>query len=596
MAVTSGINLLYTVCVLFVGYSTGDVFQNFTCITYNWDEYLTCSWTVSMKYNSPAYTTAVDWQMLSFQRSMRCPKLTNNTCVWSLGGNGRQRDTDPFQPIQVCLYLQRHNQTKKSKCYKVDIEKKVKPDKVSDLKAKSQHPNCIFAQWTHQQIEASKMYSVELSSPGLDTIRKNLGATPSDDYYDYDYYSPEIEREAFTNITICNLSYYKNYTFSVKVRAVDMDNNQIGYWSDSQGINIVTAKSVPSAPPYLPPGGYTLSPVNSKGYRMARVYWTELPEHSWNGENLTHEVEAVPVGECGSRTIRRIVRETEAEFDIMYTCNYTIKVWTRNEIGRSKDGSILHLKQNALPKPQDVFLAEGNSPGMVHITWQEPNDIESSLTYSVYWCPRSPGLLSCKGSFNTRAGIKPIDTSGLVMADIKMDGRPNVTYMYGVSTERIRGRAVHSSGFEWTDCSITSSDKLKYPRISFEGFPSENRVRMKWMYMNCAGTMIKKSHLTHYHISKCAQETCEDLTTDGKQAHLDFNPIIAGQQICVTIRVRLDTVSGQPSKLHCYTQPLPGTHGHLGAVVVALICMSGLALVAFTLTVLIYQEETTSFL
>ncbi|XP_069126196.1 uncharacterized protein [Argopecten irradians] len=577
MAVTEVANIFIAWCAIFVGYCSGEVYRNFTCITYNWDETLTCSWSVAREFSGSSYTTAVDWQITGFPR-MLCPSLTPSTCVWSLGGDGQQGDTDPYQPIRVGLYLLRQNRTIHTQYYKVDLEQKVKPAAVSNLRAKPLRLNCIFVEWTHYKVDQTKIYSLEVSSPGLNTIRKIHGMTNFD--------STEFDQEV-SNTTICNLFYYTNYTVTVRVRAIDMDYQQIGYWSDPLHTRVLTSKSVPSSPPFLPPGGYTLSAINNEGYRMARVHWQEVPKNTRSGETITYDVEAVPLGNCGSRTVRSSVQKSPADFDIKSGCHYSVAVWTRNERGRSNDASVLHIKQNAIPKPRDVFLVKGGTPGLANITWLEPKGANSSWTYTVYWCNKLPGYY-CKGQFNTMTGISPKYDSELVTAEIKMDAHPNATYMFGVSSERNQNGAIDSSGFVWTDCSMLSTDYLKYPRISFHGLPSENKARLTWTYVDCAETMIKKSHLQQYLIRGCILNSCTDLTADGKQSYVDFPVTEADHQICVTIAVRLDKVSGEPSRSHCYTLPPPGSFDHLNGVALTLIILSGLAILVILITILIF--------
>ncbi|OWF44791.1 uncharacterized protein LOC110457863 [Mizuhopecten yessoensis] len=573
----------YIWACLILGSCKGHVYQNFSCITYNWDEYLTCSWALSPLYNEPVYTTSLTWQLPQFAIWSSCPDLSSGTCTWSLGGNDGIKDTDPHQPIRVCLHLRNDNRAIESECHEVDIENKVKPATVSDLVAKPQYPNCICAQWTHQKVIPSKIFSLEISSPGSATIQKNVRM---DSFYDYDD-SSEFQSGSYTNLTVCNLSYFVNYTISVRVGAIDMDDNQIGYWSDSLAINVVTSKTVPSGPPSLPQGGYTLSAVNGKGYRLARIYWTSLPKHAWNGETITYELEAFPVDGCGSRTVRLSRRNTSAEFDIMYTCSYNIKVWSRNEIGRSKDVSVLLLEQNVLQRPREVSMTDGHTD-LVTISWLEPKDVKPTLLlkYTVYWCPRSPRQL-CQGSFNYRTVISPISYEDVYLrTTVRMEGYPNVTYMYGVSTDINITGTVASSGFVWTDCSMLSTDKLKNPRISFEGYPSEKRVRVSWIYLNCAQAMIKKANSVHYDVTSCPSDKCEELSTESKEAYVDLHSISAGQEVCVTIAVRLGTVSGPTSRVYCYTQSLQGTQYPLHAVLVSLVIISGAVVVAIVGTIL----------
>ncbi|XP_060073709.1 uncharacterized protein LOC132553477 [Ylistrum balloti] len=581
------LRLLFTLwCYHFIGNCKGDVYRNFTCVTFNWDEYITCSWTVSSSYHHPAYYTTVTWRLPPFAWYF-CPKLTSNTCTWSLGGNGRTMDVDPHQSIRVCLILKKDNATVSSECHNVSIENKVKPATVTDLIVIPQHPNCIFAQWTHEEVERTKKYYIEISSAGLSTIKKNLQEESFYDYYD----SPEFE--SGTNFTICNLLYYVNYTVSVTVSALDDDLKEIGYQSDPLFTNVVTMKSVPSGPPYLHPGGYTLSAVNSEGYRMVRVYWEALPNYKWNGENKTYEFEALPIDGCGSRTMRLSVIETWAEFDILYTCNYNIRVWTRNERGRSKESGFLSLQQHVLPRPRELFMTEGYRQDIMNITWLEPNDISSTtfLTYTVYWCPQSPRL-SCEGSFKSRTVDSPVPyTDGYFRTNVKMDGYPNVTYIYGVSTDGMINGTIVSSGFAWTDCSLLSSDNLKQPKISFQGFPSEQRVRVTWIYMNCAETIIRKSYITHFDVTSCLMDNCNEFTVKAKQLYVDLFSIAAGQHVCVSIAVRLNTTSGPPSASRCYTQSLQDTWYPWQVVLVSLVSLSGVVLVVIAVAIFVYAMK-----
>lgn len=59
-------------------------------------------------------------------------------------------------------------------------------------------------------------------------------------------------------------------------------------------------------------------------------------------------LEATSVAGCGSSPVTLSTKAIFAEFPILYTCSYNIKVWSSNEIGRSRDGSLLHLQQQGM--------------------------------------------------------------------------------------------------------------------------------------------------------------------------------------------------------------------------------------------------------
>ncbi|XP_060076918.1 uncharacterized protein LOC132556517 [Ylistrum balloti] len=521
-------------------------FHNFSCITFNWNIDLICSWDELPGYRN---RTEVVWKIAGHPLLpyAKCPIRYQTSCQWGLGGDGERYDVDPDRQISVCLQLRTNDDVKDQQCSDITIDNIVKPDTVSYIDAISTSPLCLNISWGHDKIVDAKIYKLELLSE-RENIAKNVESTenPSSGFYHHaEYYH------------ICDLSYYTNYTISVRTRPIDYDGFPTGYWSDPRTTTKVTPKSVPSRSPPISPGAFTLAAISFKGSRTVTIYWPALPRYSWNGENLTYIIQATSAKPCKQQTLNpKLYSESSSKFEILPSCSYDILVWAKNEIGQSDIPSRMFITNEGLNPPMDVFLNTTHQSKKVEISWKhQPH----ATFFTVFWCQSDPGRTCSNGFYNKTVSGRYSSTF------VNLKGFPALAYVFGVSAESIRNGQTISSGFQWTDCSTISSRGFRSPRITFRSLTKKRMVLVSWAYSFCNSLRIKRQqNSTEYKIKITTSSQHHLRIVNGNVTSIHLPNIAAGEEVCVSVVIRLNHSSSEhASPIKCYTQDRQGSKKHV---------------------------------
>ncbi|XP_069126791.1 uncharacterized protein [Argopecten irradians] len=533
MLKNGSIYAILATCILY--FSNSEIFRMFTCVTFNWNVNLTCSWIEPTNYGSDV-TTNITWGLSFFgnRAFSKCPVRTRSSCSWGLGV-GTSYDVDPDSRITVCLQLVTSHGVSAKECHPIDIADNVKPAAVSDIVAISTSPLCLNISWSHGSTIESKTYEMKLLSDQHQIVI-NVNSTEDPEHLDY-----AIEESCL----VCNLSHYTSYMISVRTRPLNYNGNPTGYWSDSMTINKKTPKSVPARSPSLLPGAFTRSPTNVEGYSNVHLYWLALSRRSWNGDHLTYVINVTTLEPCRRQTKNLNRHEAPMVLEILSNCSYEVLVWAKNEVGQTNEPNEILIQDKGFAPPEDVFLNTTSQSGVVDISWKRKSDVTQ---YTVYWCQSSPSR-SCATGFNHKT-VKGNNKSTFVT----LKGFPNISYIFGVSAEKIRNRKIISSGFLWTDCSTLLPNILQSPIIHFRGYPKDRIVSVTWGYSHCSDLIFRKlKYGTDYRIKIDTTVRQYNRIVPGNTNSIVLRNIPSGIKVCVTIATRL--LSDRESPVTCYIQP-----------------------------------------
>ncbi|XP_063437783.1 uncharacterized protein LOC134718657 [Mytilus trossulus] len=200
--------------------------KNFSCIIYNWDEGMICTWNLGVKYNNTK-TISVSLLLksgdITGQYKSACDRDQNNNLICNHKWNHTDHVTfdRSFLNFTVnvtntcCTEVPVSKQTENL----IIIQKEnVRPDKVHNVTVSSVTSTCISLNWDHLKRDRSKLFTVR--------------ATTNDSNWD----EAQVEETPATNITVCELKPYKRYNFSIETRP----GKDVGYPSDLVYISAIT--------------------------------------------------------------------------------------------------------------------------------------------------------------------------------------------------------------------------------------------------------------------------------------------------------------------------------------------------------------------
>ncbi|CAC5372171.1 unnamed protein product [Mytilus coruscus] len=192
--------------------------ENFSCIIYNWDEGMICTWDLGVKYYDKL-TITVSLLMktgdITRQYNPACDRDKNENIVCNYTWN--QTDHVTFDRSFLNFTVNVTNTC----CTKVPVSKlteniiiiqkeNVKPDKVHNVTVASVKSTCVSLNWDHLKRNRSKLFTVR--------------ATTNDSYW----HDVQLEETQDTNIAFCDLKPYTRYNFSIETRP----GKDVGYPSD----------------------------------------------------------------------------------------------------------------------------------------------------------------------------------------------------------------------------------------------------------------------------------------------------------------------------------------------------------------------------
>lgn len=253
--------------------------ENFSCIIYNWDEGMICTWDLGVRYNNK-FTIKVSLLMksgdITRQYNPACERDKNKNIICNYTWN--QTDHVTFDRSFLNFTVNVTNTC----CTKVPVSKQtenliiiqkenVKPDKVHNVTVASVKSTCVSLNWDHLKQNRSKLFTVR--------------ATTNDFYW----HDAQLEETQDTSITVCDLKPYTRYNFSIETRP----GKDVGYQSDPVYISVNTDIDKPSRPPEFVNSGYHVIDEDCiNNARRISVLWKALGKEYQNGPFLGYYISA----------------------------------------------------------------------------------------------------------------------------------------------------------------------------------------------------------------------------------------------------------------------------------------------------------------
>lgn len=416
--------------VVYVGVAPQNV-TDFSCISRNYDN-LTCTWTSPENYVRTDYNLTYNVKSRSARFSFNCPRIMTenrkNTCFWNL------KTSPQYRPAHECYYfaIGMSNDFGVNMNYiTFDHFKHVLPNPPENLTAVATSPHSVKLSWT---IPNSMITFI----PGLD--HRILYQSEYEKEWHLGGFIRKVKNKTLT-YELKNLKYaHILYDIRVSMRSSVADESDESMWSENATRTVRTQSKPPDCPPKINFGSFQ---IVSNGYsRNVYIYWQQLKEEQYNGQNLTYVVEVI--SHPSISTVKSIKAYAMLE-NLYLNEEYTVNIWSVNEMGRSSEKSTLIIPAKTLDKPS-YFIKEHNGD-LYEVSWQAPHDPESAAAvtnYTIFWCRNERDRpYQCAGILNWEVVSKNTRryTRSLPLSDI---------YQFAISANSWNS----SSGMCWAECTI----------------------------------------------------------------------------------------------------------------------------------------------
>lgn len=513
--------------------------HNFSCFTYDWEEYVLCSW----DYNTNLYSSnvTVKWHFLGSSVRNDCPDLGNKSCKWII-----DKDIDMDRKYNVCIEIYQSN---KPHCVLVDIQSLVKPSPIRQIDVRAVNSTSATVQWPNNRIYYNKSFQVHIMRSGnlAARITCNVTYSPSQCFANeyviicssnHTYFTINGRSNYKTNgygvicssnnisITINRLSKYTEY--GIVIYSKPLVN---GFWSEGVYTYLTTSKDVPSTPPLIYDGYNSVRTNMSSSERTITVYWMPLNDENWNGENILFKVE---IFANDSLIESKETEEAFVSFKTSDTFQLAILVWSKNEMGLSQQHSRLLVGKGDLIH-NAVMVEVGNQ--MYDISWL-PLTHKHGVKYSLFWCEQAFSLV-CKTSPQTIEFNTTYPTIYIPAIN------QSVQYLIGISHHYLN----QTSGFIWSDCVFIGNSWNLNLDVVFRPILTLKQLEVYWYFEKCNLPEVKNL-VKSYEVTACEDGSCANFTTtllDGTKTSLRLSLM----NICIIITPYTVHGKGVPHK-RCY--------------------------------------------
>ncbi|XP_063415810.1 uncharacterized protein LOC134697429 [Mytilus trossulus] len=515
--------------------------HNFSCFTFDWEEYVLCSWDYNTQFYSPNVT--VKWHLMGSSARNDCPNLGNKSCKWII-----DKDIDVYSNFKVCIKIYQSNEPQ---CYPVDIPSLVKPSPIRQIDVRAVNSTSATLQWPNNRILVcyNKSFQVNIMWSGklAARITCNVTSSPSQCLANENVI---ICSSNHTNLSINGCSNYTTNGYGVicSSNSISITINRLskyteygvviyskplvkGFWSEGGYTTLTTSKDVPSTSPLIYDGYNSVRTNMSSSELTITVYWMPLNDENWNGENILFKVE---IFANDSLIESKETEETFVSFETSGIFQLAILVWSKNEMGLSQQHSRLLVgKGDLIHNP--VMVEVSNQ--MYNISWL-PLTHKHGMKYSLFWCEQAFSLV-CKTSPQT------IEIN-MTYREIYIPAiNQSVQYLIGVSYHYLN----QTSGFEWSDCVFMGNSWNLNLDVVFRPILNLKQLEVYWYFEKCNLPEVKNL-VKSYEVTACEDESCANFTTtllDGTKTSLRL-PLM---NICIRITPYTVHGKGVPHK-RCY--------------------------------------------
>ncbi|CAL1531414.1 unnamed protein product [Lymnaea stagnalis] len=452
---------------------------NFTCVVFNFNENMNCTWQHPVPYDvtlndtkvSLVYTT--DPQRFSF---FVCPQLNFNGCFWNnLTQTGSNQEWFIIE-INV-TNMNTIDAAIQSQIFKVEPSQNVKPAPVTDLLITNTiTKNKFLLSWNQARSQYHQL------------IFQVFHKLPEEEDF----------KMIMNNITATNLTYELRpntmHTFYVQCYP---GNGYSGYWSDKTFYSYHTPEQPPSSGPETTNGSYSDLSVSCEGdRRKVMVFWTYVNESARNGVITIYSVK------FEGKVLKNVSNDSHSatvEVSCYNKKPVDLEIAAVNSAGESPIPSVVRLAPFSFQVPSKVkesFAIEWN--GTNAKAFWNGSDHNMNISYTVFWCiedTESP----CKGPIYWRH--VPESQPYLDIPELPSKA---TDYRFGLAVRD----GENASGIQWTDCWFNPQpSSLPSPEI-LNIQPDTESATVVWLKIQCT----KKSQilLTGYRVLWCQQQKCND--------------------------------------------------------------------------------------
>uniref|UniRef100_A0A6P7GSX4 Cytokine receptor n=1 Tax=Diabrotica virgifera virgifera TaxID=50390 RepID=A0A6P7GSX4_DIAVI len=400
----------------------------------------------------------------------------NLSCVWSVTTSPQYR-----QSKQLFKFILRANNTLGEivQYFDVDHFKNMRPKPVEQLTATAKSPSSIILTWEYnakldgfpKPLEGEIRYTCDTHCDKIWSLggRFNTSNTPN-----YKVTKYELRNLEFPHTV---------YDIRVRIKPIEADEKM---WSDFSSLTKRTLSALPKHPPLMTQGSFQIELDSMKSLRNVYVYFHCLKEKYQNGENFTYEVIATPPLEIKELT------KAYAKFEGLSEREYIIRIWSKNELGRSIKHSEIIIPERPLGEPEKFLKIErsSNNSNSYELQWEPSSRHEYVTNYTLFWCTNERDRpRQCKGELDW-----------VVL--------PNTTFKYtkAWNDHAIRQFAVSanndrsSSGMRWAECTVLANRTVGKMRNVWVNKVGPDFIELSWK-LECSDIL---SEVTGFVITYCS--------------------------------------------------------------------------------------------
>lgn len=513
------------------------------CYTYNYEDFLFCSWNSSTA-DSGTTDVTVKWSLISgslMSSWLDCPVQSQNSCRWDI----ERGDLDPNCVIRLCVSLFNN-------CYEVHCQQKVKPAPVQNVSLVGTTPSCVTLQWSYGRGYLWSVLYPQLYQITCLAISSEGQQHPSDN-------STWIVNS--TRFEVCGLLPYTKYL--IKVAAIPQEG---GIWSESRSITASTDKTVPGLPPYVHINSFTIISRGNGAYSGLMIFWREIQKQRIYGSHLRYVVSVCPYNtsqeprDCTEETVFNFAR-----FQIPAQQEITTRIWSKNEIGTSRDFALIRIpsKDELLQSP-DILVVVSGSLTTVFLDIAQQKDVR----FTVFWCQ--------KEDFRN---LRWLDN--LRNTTITINHSHSVSLKYGVSVNR----GERTSGIKWADCIFQNGELPGLLEMTLT-HTEEDHLEVTWRIPSCNMRLVS-AVVDHYALSFCSTSDCMTKRNFNISPEVTSYSYHLSNEDTLCAEINVLTLAGeklQNGRIQCYTT---GKKSSLYPIIIfAAVCASIFILCLIITTVL----------
>ncbi|XP_056647147.1 cytokine receptor-like isoform X1 [Diorhabda sublineata] len=468
----------YSVCtnVVAVGVPPQKV-TDFSCMAINFEK-LICTWTAPENYVRTQYEVrykfksnhTTDHNKNNLQRhhhkkksalltSFVCPSnttddsiISNMSCELSLYTTPQYRQSKRHYTFKL-----RANNTfgEIEQVYEFDHYKRMRPHPVENLRAQATSPHSILLTWMYtakvdafpERVEGKILYKCEFCNDSW--------------VLDNNTFVSETFKKKITRYELKNLRYaHALYDIRVSIKPIEADEDM---WSNYTVVTKRTESKVPDRSPSVTQGSFQVINLNNEYNRDVYVYFQSLKESEQNGQNFTYEVDIKP-----NATMVELTK-TFVKFEKLHEDQeYVVRVWSKNEIGRSYWPSRVVIPKNSIPEPSQLIKI-GHGYNSYKLQWEAPKVNQPITNYTLFWCMNDRDRpYQCTGYLNwtiVSNATRQFETT-----------LTNDTYQFAIAANTENG----SSGMRWAECTVLNNGTLGKIRNIWINSVGPNFIELRW--------------------------------------------------------------------------------------------------------------------